>query len=136
MAMQGELKFGDEDPVAAQIREIIGAGPYDRITVTGPQFERTDGKEITFIPKGKDQFDALKEKAPDSILIDIGMGKWTEKDGIIHWLFPAEWYESIPEGYEIVVIDDTTERFKPGETDNDRRFGMLAYGWKRKKREE
>lgn len=43
-------------------------------------------------------------------------------------LIPAEWYNSIPEGFEIYGLSGEKENFKKGETDDDRRFGCLAYG--------
>lgn len=130
---EGELRLGDENPLAAKIREVMGVGPYDKVTVVTPQFERTDGKEITFFPKGSEQFDKLKANAPDWVLKDIGLCKWEKrKDGLVLWLFPGEWYKHIPEDYEIVDICGETEKFKPGETDDDIRGGCLAYGWLRK----
>jgi len=44
------------------------------------------------------------------------------------WLFPAEWYDAIPNGFPLTCIDGTIEQFVRGKTDDDRRFGMLAYG--------
>ena len=35
---------------------------------------------------------------------------------------------SIPAGTEIVDINYATEKFEPGKTDDDYRFGMLAFG--------
>lgn len=48
------------------------------------------------------------------------------------WLLPAEWYNSIPEGYELFSLSGSSHLFKKGETDDDRRFGCLAYGILRK----
>lgn len=44
------------------------------------------------------------------------------------WLFPFEWYDHIPDGYMVTTISEHVEPFKRGETDNDKRFGCLAYG--------
>ncbi len=49
------------------------------------------------------------------------------------WLFPAEWYEHIPKGLKIVDINGVVENFEPNKTDDDRRFGCLAYGFLQKK---
>lgn len=62
----------------------------------------------------------------------IGCQKWSEpENGKVLWLFPAEWYDHIPDGTQVVDINGATETFKHGETDNDRRFGALAYGFLR-----
>jgi len=45
------------------------------------------------------------------------------------WLFPKEWYNSIPDGLEVVDINGKREDFKRHETDNDTRYGALAYGF-------
>ena len=65
----------------------------------------------------------------DEALVRIGVGVWDTTDTTIHYLFPAEWYDHIPAGYEIVDISERVEAFEPGKTDDDRRGGMLAYGW-------
>jgi hypothetical protein len=51
-----------------------------------------------------------------------------EFNGAVLWLLPGEWYEDIPEGLEFTDIANTTEAFTPGVTDNDIRFGCLAFG--------
>lgn len=45
------------------------------------------------------------------------------------WLFPKEWYNSIPDGLEVIDINGGKEEFKRHETDSDIRFGALAYGF-------
>ena len=44
------------------------------------------------------------------------------------WLFPDEWYSAIPAGLPIININAASELFVPGVTDDDIRFGCLAYG--------
>ena len=117
------LVFGDTDPIAKKIRDMLGVGNYDEVRCILPQFERVDGKKITYIPKTVSEFDAIK-KAPSDVLKDIGLSKWDEKI----WLFPEEWYDYIPEGYEIVDIFGKTEKFQKGITDDDIRFGCLSFG--------
>lgn len=120
---EAELAYGDESPLAKIIRDCLGVGDYEQVRCVLPTFERTDSKRITYIPKTKQQFDDLK-KAPDDILVDIGMQKW--KKNI--WLFPFEWYDSIPEGYEIITIMGKIKHFEHGVTDDDMRFGALSFG--------
>ena len=132
----GELVPGDENHISAAIRKVLGVGPYDKVEVALPQFDRTDGKKITFFLKTVEELLGLKFHAPDWVLIDIGMRVWDEKDGKLHWLFPAEWYDTIPNGYPIVGLDGEVETFIRGETDSDRRFGCLGYGWIRPRKEE
>lgn len=120
---EGELVPGDTNPLAAKIRKAIGAGPYEKVTVCTPQFERTDGKEITVFPKGAEFLDALKA-APADILKDCGLRRWDCNT----WLFPGEWYDHIPDDYIVTDINAMDEPFKKGETSNDIRFGCLAYG--------
>ena len=43
-------------------------------------------------------------------------------------LFPYAWYADIPAGYEVETINGTIIVFEPGKTDNDQRYGCLAYG--------
>lgn len=120
---EGELKYGDENPLAAKIRDAIGAGPFEKVKVVTPQFERTDRKEITVFPKGPEFLDALTT-APIELLKDVGLQRW----GCDIWVFPQEWYDHLPDGYKVVDIFGDTEVFKKGETDDDIRFGALSFG--------
>lgn len=117
------LAFGDANPIAKKIRDMLGVGDYDEVRCILPQFERVDGKKITYIPTTTNELDALK-KAPPDVLKDIGLCQWDEKI----WLFPQEWYDYIPEEYEIVDIFGKTEKFQKGITDDDIRFGCLSFG--------
>ena len=120
---EAELQFGDVSELAHRIREAIGVGDFETVEVSLPQFDRTDGRTISIAPPDAAWLDMLK-KAPVSILTDLGLQCWDK----ILWLFPAEWYDYIPEGYEVVDINLGKELFRRGETDDDRRFGCLAYG--------
>ena len=123
---EGVLPYADENELASAIRGAIGADDYEEVHVRFPQFDRTDGRTIRYFPKTVAEFDKLKEM-PDDLLKDIGLSIW-EKG---HWLYPAEWYDNIPEGYLVLAIDNTVEPFTKGKTSDDRREGMLAYGFKR-----
>lgn len=120
------LAFGDTNPMVKKIRDMLGVGDYDAVGVVLSQFEREDGKVITYIPITVAEYNVLKI-APNDILKDIGLSKWDEEN----WLYPAEWYDYIPEGYEIVNICGKTEKFQKDVTDNDRRLGCLPFGLKR-----
>lgn len=123
------LDINDPD-FAKKLAEAIGLNPGDQLEITGPQFERTDG--IT-VPLPICDFGRLHELA-EQTLREIGCQKWDEPDeaGNVLWLYPAEWYEHIPDGTLITDINGKTEAFKRGETDDDRRFGALPYGFMRK----
>ena len=120
------LAFGDTNPIAKKIRDMLGVGDYEEVGAVLPQFDRTDGKTITYVPTTVAEYDALK-KAPDDILKEIGLVNWDEKI----WLYPAKWYDYIPEGYEVVDICGETEKFQNGVMDDDMRYGCLAYGLSR-----
>jgi len=109
---------------ADKLREAIGAGDYEEIRVTTPQFERVNGKKVYYYPQTAEEFDALKQ-APADILLDMGLRRWEGE----HWLYPGEWYDCIPESYEVVDIFGVVEQFERGVTDDDIRFGCLAYGF-------
>lgn len=60
-------------------------------------------------------------------LQELGLGLWNEKDGKALMLFPGNWYEQIPQGYEVETILGESKEFGPG-IGKDRQFGMLPYG--------
>lgn len=66
----------------------------------------------------------------DKALLILCLQKWEDD----HWLYPGEWYDYIPEGYEVVTITGKKEPFRKGKTDDDIRFGCLPYGFKRNTR--
>ena len=96
-----------------------------KIHIVTPQFERTDGVQPVHPEGGAWWFDQLKG-LPHETLKAIGMGLWEEG----HYLYPKEWYEFIPAGYMVTDIFGDNERFVPGETDDDIRFGCLPYGFR------
>lgn len=111
---------------AAQFAEAIGAKPGDTVQIITPQFTRTDG---IVPPVPQINFTDLAKMSPET-LEQMGCGQWDEANdkGECLWLLPGEWYDFIPDGFPLVCIDGTTSPFKRGVTDNDIRFGCLAYG--------
>jgi hypothetical protein len=67
-------------------------------------------------------------------LYHLGLQPWgkEEVDGVETdkelWLFPLSFYDHIPAGFPIVFIDWEKGFFMPKVTDNDTRFGYLAFG--------
>lgn len=100
----------------------------DTITIMGPRFDRNDGKTIHPPLETLEDFKALETFEP-AFLKELGLQIWEETDTTIHWLYPAEWYQYIPEGLFIIDINGDTEVFMPNKTDNDRRFGALSFGF-------
>ncbi len=103
-----------------KFRDAIGAKPGEAIEVVTPQFERTDGVTPAL---SIDNWDVLRQ-ADKETLRELGCCPWDET----LMLFPWEWYDKIPDGYLVTSISGRTEPFVHGETDNDKRFGCLAYG--------
>ncbi len=128
------LRPGDEHPLAAQLRELLGVSTYEEVTVVTPQFERTDGRTVVCRPTTADSLDRIK-KLPHEVLLGIGLGIWDANEAQIHYLFPKEWYSCIPDGYPVTDIFGETEQFKFGVSDNDKRFGCLPYGFIRARQE-
>ena len=68
-------------------------------------------------------------------LIALGCGKWDfvwqkgNTERVIHWLYPGEWYDHIPEGYEVIGLSGENYKFAKDESDDDIRYGCLPYGF-------
>lgn len=86
---EGELEFGDVNPLAAEIRDVLGVGPYEKVGVVTPQFDRTDGRKPARPVGTAAAFDKMK-KLPHDVLIRLGVGVWDGGDGWKHYLFPVE----------------------------------------------
>lgn len=121
--MDERLQFGDVSELAHKIREFIGVGDFEEVGVILPQFNRTDNRAVSILPKDAGWLDTLKN-APLSILRDLGLQYWDKN----LWLFPAEWYDHIPDRYEVVDINFKTKHFVKGESDDGKRCGALPYG--------
>lgn len=123
--IRGELAPLGVNALADRIRAAVGAGPFESVTVYAPPHRaRLDGKEVVYFPLNLAEFDALRGKSREQ-LIELGLRPWDES-GLL--LFPVEWYPLIPAGFEVVDIFGNVERFEPGKTDDDCRFGVLAFG--------
>lgn len=123
-------EFGEND-LADKIRAAIGVGAFEEVRVLTPQFERLEGDEPWWTPQSAADLDSIQD-APTDLLFSLGCRVWDKEGGVVHWLYPGEWYDHIPDDYSVVTINDKSERFKQGVTDDDIRFGCLAYGFKRK----
>lgn len=112
---------------AEHFRAAIGVGPNDPVEIITPQFTRTDGI-VPSLPQVK--FSELPSLPADTLRA-IGCQKWDEPDanGETLWLYPHDWYDVIPDGTPIIDINGEKEVFKRGETDDDMRFGALAFGF-------
>jgi hypothetical protein len=95
------------------------------INVITPQFEREDGKEPAPAPKTREDWAALRDASRET-WAEMGMRRWSEESGL--WLFPGEWFDHIPAGFEVVDIHENRVVFDPDEMSRDQRFGVLAYG--------
>ena len=122
------LDLNDPD-FSSKLREAIGLKDGEECEFVTPQFDRTDGRTV---PIPLIDFGNLFTLCEET-LREIGCQKWSEPDenGEVLWLYPGEWYDHIPDGTTIVDIGGNRELFKRGETDDDRRYGALAYGFMR-----
>jgi hypothetical protein len=125
------LKTSDQHPTASLIREAIGATLDEPITVVTPRFDREPGSPSMCDWPTK-RFDDLRSMTIGE-LCELGCRQWDsieeqDRPGHLLMLFPHEWYDRIPEGFEVHDINGDVEPFRKGETDDDKRFGVLPYG--------
>lgn len=77
--------------------------------------------------KNKPNFSKLNELSAHELTWLLGLSPWKLDTGTVY-LFPGRLYNDIPDGTEIVFIDGKHETFIRGVTDDDTRFGYLAFG--------
>lgn len=126
------LKKSSESDLTARIREAIGAGADEEVLFTTPQFERLEPRTIIYTPQSAEDLNEVS-KMPVEILKAMGLRAWDCEHGVELWCYPGEWYNYIPDGYEMVDIFWQPEIFKRGVSDDDIRFGVLPYGFEREK---
>lgn len=102
--------------------------------VRTPQFTRQPGTPAPASPPStREDWEALKSL--DAVALkELGLRKWgddseaDEPSGRMLWLFPGEWYTSVPQGFVVTDIFWNEEPFVLGITDDDIRFGCLSFG--------
>ena len=123
-----------EPKPASQVDNILSdiKKNHPGIRIKVPKFRRTDGIK-PMVLKNKTQLrDIVKTYSHDQ-LIKAGCRVWDDtKRGTILYLFPGEWYNSIPQGFPLVTVNGDKIKFDHGKTDDDIRYGVLAYGFLRK----
>lgn len=112
-----------------ELLEVLQAEGFQVVT---PQFDATTEKKLKYVPKHAATFYQIVNEAPREILIMLGFGLWDIEDGVETLLFPSDWYDVIPEGFEVFGISGKPKKFIKGVSDDDRRHGCLPYGIKRK----
>lgn len=95
------------------------------IEVVTPQFERVDGEDPAPAPDGREEFEKLRGLDGER-LEELGLRKWSAESDL--YLFPGEWFDHIPEGFEVTSIHGPTYEFHADRESRDTRFGALAFG--------
>jgi hypothetical protein len=93
-----------------------------------PKVRRIDGRRVTYKPKTDIEFDSLQDLSKET-LKKIGCRLWDDFGGVRHWLFPVDWYDSIPHGRVIVFTDGHKELFEYGVTSTAKEIGGLSFGF-------
>jgi hypothetical protein len=126
MKFDAIISANDPDFVT-KLRQVIGLKEGETAQFVFPQFTRTDG--VVPVLLTKDVLDVLGTAKPETLRA-LGLQVWDEPDvlGQVLWLFPGEWYHSIPAGYLVETINGEIRPFEPKKDDADIRFGCLAYG--------
>ncbi len=86
------------------------------------------------VPKTRAEWDRLHTESKTDLKAR-GMGTWSDPDpdGYVLMLIPHAWYDKIPVGFPLTCISGKTAPHAvkgDGKTDDDVRFGCLAYGVK------
>jgi len=133
--MTNEIKLPKNTPMldmdsptfAEDFADAIGLQPGEKLESMTPQFERTDGVQVPVLAD-LIEWETLHTR-DEATLRALGFGVWEKDEKGTHWLFPKEWYSIIPDGYKFTYISGEQGVFKRGETDDDYRFGCLAFGF-------
>lgn len=107
----------------------------DKFVIVTPQFERPKSDAMPASPPAdRAAFESLRSLDKNA-LRELGLRPWGRRErqdgseyGPMLWLFPHEWFGSIPYGYEVVDISFRSEPFDLATADDDIRFGCLPYG--------
>jgi len=111
---------------------------HPEIEIVTPQFTREKGAATPSAPPANAEAWAGLRDLSKTVLKELGLRPWNNPndpedadaafDGKTLMLLPGEWYSAVPAGYELVCIFGERAPFEAGVTDDDIRFGCLAYG--------
>ncbi len=112
----------------AALRKTLGVGPDEPVEVDSSPIKRP-AHWASAVDVPTRAFAALRRMTAAE-LRELGCKPWDEADhtGRELLLFPAEWYDAIPNGYVLESILGREVLFLRGVTDDDRRMGLLPYG--------
>jgi hypothetical protein len=132
------ISVGNPEEAASAIRDFVGAKPGEVVEVQTSMCEREPGYPTPGCAPTTAKGWAALATMSEAALLEMGLRPWgtmdeTEdghdvKGSPMLWRFPGEWYSAIPAGLKIVDISFKCETFSPGITDDDIRFGCLAFG--------
>jgi len=115
-----------QDPTK-QIIEKLGLNPGDQLNITTPQFKRNDGKQPV-LEVGDWE---MVRNLPATTLLELGCRPWEKNSsGTVLMLLPGEWFNFLPEGVQVEGIFGNVKAFSQETSDDDIRFGVLAYGFR------
>lgn len=100
--------------------ERVRVIPYDCYTLN-------ESNKVNWIPKTTKDFNILRRMKKKDLL-KLGMKIWEIKNQKALFLFPQEWYETIPEGFTVYDIFGEREKFSKKTHMKENRFGALPYG--------
>lgn len=84
-----------------------------------------------YIPKNEDEFRAFIGSATNKQLLEVGFLIHDYSNGLRKYglfLFPCEWYNVIPNGFQLTGLYFHSQVFIKNVSDNDTRYGCLPYG--------
>lgn len=94
--------------------------------------ERETPIKDNYIPKNDDEFMAFINSATLDRLVEVGFLDFCNfKEGSKDYglfIFPGEWYNAIPNGFEVTTIILSKSVFDKNTFNNDVRFGCLSFG--------
>ena len=81
-----------------------------------------------YVPKTLEEFELLRT-FDYNMLQDMGCRIWRHTGTVTLWLFPVEWYESIPEGMAVLTLCGDVVPFEAKKFPKDPRLGLLCIGF-------
>ncbi len=135
------------DELISFLENDLGLKKGSKLTIDSSPIKREYDITIKFIPETKEELQVIIDTAPRPILKQMGIRIWRSYEdckknkeippkyltpGMVHYLYPKEWYTTLPNGINVIDIGGKLEKFKRDISDDDARYGCLPYGFVRK----
>lgn len=119
---------GTDEEVSHDITQALRRAGAGVVVLVEPEFPRFPGRIISYRPTARIEFEALRYLSRITLLL-IGCRLLDDYAMRRIWLYPAEWYDFIPDHTPIRFANGEVGFFRRGNTPRQDNENFLSFGF-------